>query len=324
MENKADPLSGLIPLSNGDMVMCNQNAFIGVKPNGYEYKFIDVDIEEPHNQSVHHQPWVRDYDAEYALILFNKYGDGVKCDLKTPTDHMLGDVIAIVDKNGTPTWTWSVFDHKDAIPPEAMNQSVCRSCHFGLDTFDWTHGNSVVPFPGENALLASFRNVLRVVKIDIDTGDVLWQMGPGLDFQWIGDEPELDKWFRLQHDAHWLEGDHLLLFDNGACRYQENCFEGEWSRGLELEVDQDAKTVRLVWEYRVPFTHAHGNVERNANGNTLVSNGWACGVYEISADRQLLWHMQFDSVDKLSMGRYVPAWWSYDATPPTGDNAENR
>jgi hypothetical protein len=305
------PVSGLVPLSNGDLVLTNRADLVAARPDGSEYLLFDLHLAEPYFKATHHQFYVTDYDAETAWVLFNQFGPGLKCDLVTPTERAVGDGVSLVDKQGYELWRWTVFDHQDEIPPDAMEPSACWEFHYGLDTYDWTHGNAVVPFPSENAVLVSLRNVLRLIKVDVATGEIVWQMGPGLEFEWLGSEPEEDKWFRLQHDPQWLPDGNLLLFDNGNCRYDDNCFAGPWSRGLELVVDEEAKTVEVAWEYRVPFSHARGNIERHPDGNTLLCNGWAGDVIEVTPGDLEIWRVEFNTVFKISTARYYPAMWIY-------------
>lgn len=308
-------MSGLTRLSNGDLAAVNQYRLVAVKPTGLEYDLFPIHINQPYYLPSHHQYYVRDHDSEYAFILFNLLGPGLKCDLTTPTDMALGDGVIIVDKSGEEIWRWTTFDHQDLIPPERMDRQSCYGHHYGMDTFDWTHGNGVIPFPGGDAILVSLRNVYMLVKVDLTDGDILWRMGWNTDFTWLGDEPESERWFSMQHDPQWLPNGHLLMFDNANLRYQYNK-EEKWSRALELEVDEEAMTVRRVWEHRVPFSHARGMAERHENGNTLIFNGWQGHVVETTPDHQEIWKARFYMLQKPSSVVYQPAYWDYDAVMP--------
>ncbi|MHA1569460.1 MAG: aryl-sulfate sulfotransferase [Alphaproteobacteria bacterium] len=306
------PISGLRTFNNGHMAFTNQQNLVAIEPSGEEYLFFPINISEPYRSKSHHLFHVDDYDAEMAYIMFNRFGPGVKCDLVTPTYRAIGDGVSIINKDGDELWRWTAFEHQDAIPPEAMNQFNCENHHFGEDTYDWTHGNSVIPVPGENAILISLRNVERLIKVAVPSGEVLWQMGPGLDFTWLGDEPEEDKWFLQQHDPQWLAEDRLLLFDNGNCRYDEDCNHGPWSRALELLVDEDAMTVEVLWEQKVPFSHARGNQVRHENGNTLIFNGWSGYLVEVTPDHQEIWKAEFPGIYRPAGVIYYPAMWTYE------------
>ena len=307
------PISGLLVFQSGDLALTDHFNIYGLRPDGAQSYFIPLHIMPPYLCRTHHQFYIADENARQAVILFNELGPGLKCDLTTPTDRAVGDGIAIVNRNGYETWRWSIFDHTDAVPPEAMDPSACLQFHYGLDNYDWTHANAVVPVPGQAALLLSLRNTKRIIKIDLRTGDILWQMGPELpDFTWVDNPAVEDPWFFMQHDIQILEDGHLLLFDNGNCRFDDNCLAGPWSRALEMIVDEDAMTVTPVWEHRVPFSFARGSVERHANGNTLINNGWTGNVVEVTPDGEEIWSADFRR-PKVSTTRYYQATWNYFA-----------
>jgi len=153
---------------------------------------------------------------------------------------------------------------------------------------------------------------MQIVKIDVSTGNVMWQMGPGLDFTWIGEDEDEDVWFRLQHGPIRLPNGNLLLFDNGNGRYGMDCRLGSWSRALELEVDEDAMTVEPVWEHRVPFSQAMGNVERLPTGETFIYNGWMGDAVEVTPDHDEIWAAKFPRMVKAFTLRYMKSNWSYE------------
>ncbi len=308
-----DPQSAMIVvMSDGEMVMNDHEDLIGIRLDGTQYKLIDLNIDQPYYTPTHHQFFIEDYDAKTALILFNRLGSGYECDGVTPTDQAVGDGVVEVDRDGNELWRWTAFEHQDEIPPVAPGLFSCIGWFFGGDTVDWTHGNAVAPAPGRNAFLVSFRNLNRIVKVDRESGEILWQLGRDLDFEWIGDEPESERWFSVQHDPHWLSNGHLLLFDNSYAIIDGVGMHGLWSRALELELDEEAMTVRLVFEYRVPLTIILGSVERNENGNTLVTTGSQATAFEVTSEGELLWKLGFDEILMASAARYYPALWNYE------------
>jgi len=306
------PTYGVIRFRNGNLCFNDEENIWEVDPYGNAWMNFPLHLNEPFFYASHHQHYVADYDAETALTLFTLMGPGLWCDMTTPTQRAVGDGVAEVDRAGNELWRWSVFDHLDVIRPEDQDLFYCIVPFWGLATVDFSHGNSVVPLPEQDAFLLSFRNLKRIVKVDKTTGDVLWQLGEGLDFTWIGDEPEKERWFLYQHDPQWLGNNRLLLFDNGNCRYDFNCIAGPWSRAMELEIDEDAMNVRLVWEHRVPFSPAMGNVERMANGNTLVCSGATGEVYEVTPDGREVWSMNLPPLEISTTIHTAPAYWVYE------------
>ena len=80
--------------------------------------------------------------------------------------------------------------------------------------------------------------------------------------------------FYRQHTASQLANGNVLLFDNGNERPQAE--GGEYSRALELRLDDAAGTATKVWEYR-PSPDIYAPIVSSAyrldNGNTLVNFG---------------------------------------------------
>jgi hypothetical protein len=306
----AAPLHGFNILADGTIVFSDVVDLVAAQPNGDEAVMFDLKLPAPVFKESHHEFYL-DAAANQAWILFNRFGPGLECDLRTYTDRAVGDGVALVDLSGAPQWEWSSFDHQDAISTLRMQPGLCKGFHYGRDTYDWTHANSVWPLPDEEAMLVSLRNVLMLAKVDLNDGAVLWRMGPGLDFTWLGSEPPEEQWFYGQHDIQMLPDGHLLMFDNGTCRTGPNCGPGPWSRALELEVDEDARLVSIAWEHRVKFAQSMGAVERLDDGNTFIFNGWPGDFWEVTPDHQEVWVGWLWALRKGLAIRMYPALWAY-------------
>ncbi|MDJ0691958.1 MAG: aryl-sulfate sulfotransferase [Xenococcaceae cyanobacterium MO_188.B32] len=145
--------------------------------------------------------------------------------------------------------------HLDAIPPSRV---------------DYAHPNALSFFPDGNLLL-SLKHMDCVVKIDRQTGNIIWILGgvncKNNEFTFLNDP---NKGFSHQHNVRVLPNGNLLLFDNGTLHTRPE------SRAVEYEIDEKNKTARLRWSYsNSQFTPAQGSVERLPNGNTLIGWGFA-------------------------------------------------
>jgi hypothetical protein len=206
-----------------------------------------------------------------------------------------------------------VFDHQDELPPDLLSPCNCDGGFWGPGTYDYSHANAVYPTDGGHSLLISFRNLSRVIKVDVATGEVLWQLGKDLDFEWISGEPEFEQWFYAQHDARELPNGHILMYDNGPGRVSE-CGGTPWSRALELEIDEEAMTVGLVWEHRIHYAAANGMVRRLPNENTMIFGGWNSLIVEATPEGEEVWRLHYASVFLLPNiygGLPYPALWEY-------------
>jgi Arylsulfotransferase (ASST). len=133
-----------------------------------------------------------------------------------------------------------------------------------LPSGDFDHPNAL-HFDADGNFIISYRVLGTVVKVDRNTGHVIWRLG-GLksDFTFVGD-PE--GGFSAQHDAQMLDNGNILLFDNGWRH------DPQFSRAVEYRLDETAKTATLVWSYShepPTFTQYTGSVQRLTDGTTLI------------------------------------------------------
>jgi len=132
-------------------------------------------------------------------------------------------------------------------------------------------------------ILLSVRNLNRIYKISLSSGEVRWIMGDGGDFG--------EGLFAHQHDPQPLGPGRILLFDNGLHR------EGEenYSRVIEIEYDEEAGDARIVWEYREApdfYNSIAGDANRLPNGNTLITDSMNWRIIEVSPDGQPVWELR--------------------------------
>lgn len=115
-------------------------------------------------------------------------------------------------------------------------------------------------------ILVSSRHLSEVTKVNRQTGEVIWRLGgPHSDFAFVNDPLH---GFSCQHDIRIVGHHRYTVFDNG------NEHQPPVSRAVEYELDPNARTATLVWEYRpVPDRYAYhqGNAQRLPNGNTLIN-----------------------------------------------------
>lgn len=164
-------------------------------------------------------------------------------DAERPEIDWEGFVVKRVDRaTGETTWAWSASEDGVAgglAPGSAAN----RQPH---------HANAVqdVEEADGTKLYVSLRNPSRVLKVDVATGAVDWSLGQGGDFVLLdadGAPAADDLWFYGQHDVKRV-GDLLVVYDNGLYRAQHG--GTAYSRALVLELDEDARTARIVTSWR--------------------------------------------------------------------------
>ena len=184
-----------------------------------------------------------------------------------------GDIIQEIDAKKRLVFEWHTFDH---IPITDSFYDLTQQ------TIDYAHINAVSIDPIDNNLLASLRTTSEIVKINRQTGEVMWRLGGKKnEFTFIGEHEENAPYYTVgQHDIHRLANGNLLYFDNGNISGGGiTPSDRTYSRGVEYQLDEVNKVAILVWEFRhtpdisAPCT---GSVKRFPNGNTLI--GWGCAI----------------------------------------------
>ncbi len=200
---------------------------------------------------------------------------------------VIGHAVLHVDREDNILWAWNSLDHLDALPFTELDTT--RENIRG-DEFEHTHLNSIEIDDDDNLIL-SFRSSSSVIKVDRDTGEVLWKLG-GLGNQFTFVDDIADSMFSWQHDARRLDNGHLLIYDNG------NQHATPTSYSKEFDLDEGNMTATLMWHYATDppqFSPATGGNRRLDNGNTLI--GWGnltdIGATEVTPDGDVVWQIGY-------------------------------
>jgi hypothetical protein len=190
----------------------------------------------------------------------------------SPDQRIRADTLHVVDlATGVEQLVWNPFEHLDPTIRPVHWLRMREAQDGGEDILDWTHANSL-DFDPQGNIVVSHRQMDQVIVLSSDFSRVLWTLGgPNGDFT----IPDPYDRFYGQHTASVLDNGNVLVFDNGNYRP-----EGDYSRGLELQLDRSTMTARRVWEFRhEPDIYADriGNALRLPNGNTLVNFGFPVG-----------------------------------------------
>ena len=204
---------------------------------------------------------------------------------------------------------------------------------------DWSHANALIYVEEDDAMIVSLRHLDCLIKIDRKTGEIVWILG---DHGGWGDrwkpyllEPEGDlEWTYHQHSPQLTRDGTLIIYDNG--NYRARPFDPRLpgdqnqSRVVEFRVNEQARTVSQIWEYRgTPDDRFYCPFYSEADllpetGNILVTDGGhietkdGVPVDEVPGERQ--WARVFeitrtDPPEKVfevtcDSGRRSPFGWS--------------
>jgi len=186
---------------------------------------------------------------------------------------VLDGIVQEIDiETGEVLFEWHSLDHVELSRPRTR-------------PYDHLHINSIDLY-GDDHLIISSRATSTVFKLDRKTGEVVWRLGGEMsDFE-LGQGAE----FAYQHDARSHPDGTITIFDNGRLS------EGEQSRVIALEIDEDAMKAALVREYTHPDelrSATQGNAQVLPNGNVFVGWGSSPVISEFSHKGDLIFDAEF-------------------------------
>lgn len=169
-----------------------------------------------------------------------------------------GNVIFIYDSANNVVFQWNGFDYFDIGDMDYTNLD---------DTafVDFMHANSISLDDNGN-LIISLRNFNEVVKINRQTGNIMWRLGgKNSDFTFVDDTL---NGFKLQHHAIVLANGNVTILDNGTYH------NPPVARAIEYELDENNGTATMVWEYTNNIESISiGSQQVLPNGNRLINWG---------------------------------------------------
>ena len=254
-------------LNNGNLLFRNQ----GANPPGADYiRELDWDSNLVWE---YHDPALRRHNRlpnGNNLMLLQR--DRISADLTRQVrggftsandpEQMFGDQVVEVAPDGTEVNAWHSADHLD---PES--DAICPLENRAA----WGGANDLTSSPDGSTFLISFRILDTVALVDRGTGEITWKWGPGI--------------ISHQHHPTYLDNGNVLLLDNGSHRRGLS-----YSRVLEV----DPSTSEIVWQYQAKpmasfFTHFTGGAQRLPNGNTLITEGMAGRLFEVTPIGEIVW-----------------------------------
>lgn len=201
-----------------------------------------------------------------------------------PGAKVIGAVLQELDKDRNVVFQWRSFDHI------AITDATHEDLTAG--TIDYIHSNAIDVDTDGNLLLSS-RHTDEITKINRTTGEIIWRWG-GKNNQFTFENDPIG--FSHQHSIRRTPTGTLIMFDDG------NFHSPQFSRAIEYSMDEQAKTVTQLWQFRHSpdiYAFAMGSVQRMPNGNTLI--GWGMGleaaVTEVGPDGRVAFELRLpDSV----------------------------
>ncbi|HJL75101.1 MAG: aryl-sulfate sulfotransferase [Candidatus Marinimicrobia bacterium] len=252
-------------------------------PSGYGYEIdLDGNVIFKTETYGHHHEFIKSSKNTYFGMINDKVYEENHCE--DPINEYVdweGDNFVEYDEDGNLIWEWSTLDH---INHNDFNPLFCSSTNPNL--VDWTHANSVVYDVESNSVIISLRNISRIIKVDYETGNIIWYIGQE-EFMSDSIDIDIDFEFSSQHSLRMTDEGNIIFFANNTY------FNPQQSKCIEFSVDQSNSIFTSEWEYIIPeslFTHVRGECERLENGNTLISTGTKGQLLEVTDEGEIVWH----------------------------------
>lgn len=253
--NRNIPTVGLF-YELGDIVILDENYNeidrVTLKDNG----------EVKADSGVENHDFIMIDDGHYIVSSYElRIVDNVSEDIKSAgsSAKVIASVLQEI-KDGKVIWQWDSTDY-----PQLYNLSIEGNNFTNSSSWqDYVHFNSIIIDEKDNNLVCSFRNLDSVIKLDRNTGDILWILGGNGDQFGLDDEQK----FSRQHMARILENGDITIFDNG--------FDSKKSRVLQISIDEENKKIVDYKEFSVAnrFSMYMGSAQKIDYSNNVFVIGW--------------------------------------------------
>ena len=225
-----------------------------------------------------------------ALILADQLATANLSSIGGPSDQQVIDgVVQEIDiKTGRVLFQWNSADHvpyRDSQMPRPASASM---------PWDWFHINAV-HLDTDGNLLIDARNTWTTYKVNIHTGQIIWELGgkqssftlkaaPG---QVLDHDGEIFAW---QHDPEAIGGGEYTFFDDesggGLLGY---------SRAVTVRLDLQTRVATLIKSDNQPeglIAGVMGNAQTTRNGDLFVGWGALPYISEFSPSGKLLFNAE--------------------------------
>ena len=229
------------------------------------------DITTTKNQGLDPHDFILIDDNHYiAMTYYEKTVTNVPALFTTSATTLVATPVIQEVSNGQVIWQWDASDY-----PEFYTTSV-EGNQFTDSTIaqDYMHMNSMIIDPKDGNLICSYRNLNQILKINRQTGNIMWRLG-GTNSDFVMTD---DMKFLRQHNATLIDGGQtLLLFDNGHISLRP------YSRVLEFQLDETSKTILSYKSYVIPeaFTQYMGSVQKTGD-HYFIGGGTANYVLDVN------------------------------------------
>jgi hypothetical protein len=190
------------------------------------------------------------------------------------------------DKEKKAVWSWIEKDHLD-------DKLLAENGDASITDFPGSHLNGFDYNEKQDALVLSFRNTSRILKIDHKTKEVQYELGR---YNLNKPHNKSDEYtISNQHGPAWMPDGSVIIFNNNFGPNKE-MEKGANPHILIIEEPKDGKQEKKVWDYECKsdsFPEGQRGKEGYAytmhTGNILVCQGSSNRVFEVNKNKQIVW-----------------------------------
>jgi hypothetical protein len=191
-----------------------------------------------------------------------------------------------VGPGGNLVWDWKSQDHISLAETGRFWPWVVNHPTIDSGSYDILHWNSIET--AGNSVIASFRHLDAVYKIENSTGEIVWKLGGRTTPESLTVKRDPHGYtFGAQHDARLLPDGTLTVFDN------RTNLANRMPRAVRYRIDQTTGTATLlqsITDPDVPVSNCCGSARRLGNGYWLIDWGQRkpIGGYKPDGERTFL------------------------------------
>jgi len=232
-------------------------------------------------------------------VIDNWYTSETEAMAPRASENVIGDVIIEMTMDGEVLREWKLHDILDPyrIAYNSLRKNFWNVHYDGVvegPVSDWTHANAIIYEEQDNSFILSVPYQDAVVKISMDSGELVWILGNHDNWRepWSGKllTPVGDvEWSYKHHAISPTENGTYLLYDNGVARSSpfdnKMPVEDSYTRAVEYSVNEETMEVSQVWVYGPDderfYARYLGDVDWQPQTDNILIN---IGAQETNAD----------------------------------------
>lgn len=215
LESTANNFLGKSAILPCDLVIMDENY--------NELKRVNYSLEDGKSEKLENHAYIYFSDEHYILATYEK--EDIK--LREKLNCIIQEV-----KNGEIVWEFNSGRY-----PELYEYYFLDKTNLPEKCPDYMHINSMTIDKADGNLLCSFRNINSIIKINRNTGEIIWILGGE------GDQFNLteNQKFSKQHSIVSSDNNTILIYDNGN--------KDQRSRMVKFKIDENNKKIENFTEY---------------------------------------------------------------------------